>query len=223
MNTLRSVYFPPPIGDLLRSLSTVGFFDRSLLIGSWVMPIYQELYGAPYVLRTLDIDFAVHLTHPQVKMRADVEHLLTSLGFIDFIAAEGVQKFTAAGYEVEFIAHRPGGRQIGSLAVREWNLNALPLPFIKPLLDFSEAAALNDFVIRFPLPEAFFIHKLIVAQRRLTEEKQRNDLDQCATLVPVLDDARLRQVLFSQRLGKETQRQLARSCTAIDFPLQRLT
>jgi len=26
MNTLRSVCFPPPIGDLLRSLSTVGFF-----------------------------------------------------------------------------------------------------------------------------------------------------------------------------------------------------
>ncbi|MHB8707531.1 MAG: GSU2403 family nucleotidyltransferase fold protein [Desulfuromonadales bacterium] len=221
MTVLRAVHFPPPIGDLLRSLSKVGFFERSLLIGSWVMPIYQELYGAPYVLRTLDIDFAVHLAHPQIKMRADLERLITDLGLLDFVAAEGVQKFTAAGYEVEFIAHRPGGRQVGSLAVREWNLNALPLPFIKPLLDFSEVAALDDFTIRFPLPEAFFVHKLIIAHRRLTEEKRQKDLEQCATLAPVLSDERLHRVMQSQRLGKETRRQLARSCEMIDFPLQK--
>jgi hypothetical protein len=61
---MRTVRFPLPIGDLLRSLSEVGFFDRSLLIGSWAMVLYQELYGVPYVLRTLDVDFAVHLAHP---------------------------------------------------------------------------------------------------------------------------------------------------------------
>ena len=36
MNVLRAVHFPPPISSLLRSLSEVGFFDSSLLIGSWV-------------------------------------------------------------------------------------------------------------------------------------------------------------------------------------------
>lgn len=50
MNVLRTIQFPPPIGDLLRSLSEVGFFDRSLLIGSWVMLLYQELYGASLYL-----------------------------------------------------------------------------------------------------------------------------------------------------------------------------
>ena len=103
MRALRTVNFPLPIGDLLRSLSEVGFFDRSLLIGSWVMLLYQELYGASYVLRTLDVDFAVHVPHPHKQMRADLERLITDLGFVDYLAAEGVQKFTAAGYEVEFI------------------------------------------------------------------------------------------------------------------------
>ena len=131
MKVLRTVHFPPPISGLMRSLSEVGFFDRSLLIGSWVMPLYQEMYGARYLLRTLDVDFAVHLAHPRKQMRADLERLITDLGFIDFVAAEGVQKFTAGGYEVEFIAHRPGGKEIGNLAVREWNINALPLPFIR--------------------------------------------------------------------------------------------
>jgi len=50
VNVLRTIQFPPPIGDLLRSLSEVGFFDRSLLIGSWVMLLYQELYGASLYL-----------------------------------------------------------------------------------------------------------------------------------------------------------------------------
>jgi len=69
MNVLRKVRVPLPIGGLLRALSEVGFFDRSSLIGSWVMPIYQELYGVGYLLRTLDVDFAVHLAHPQKQMR----------------------------------------------------------------------------------------------------------------------------------------------------------
>lgn len=76
------------------------------------MLLYQELYGAPYGLRTLDVDFAVHLAHPHKQMRADLERLITNLGFVDYIAAKGVQKFTAAGYEVEFIAQRPGGNGI---------------------------------------------------------------------------------------------------------------
>jgi hypothetical protein len=76
---LRTVRFPPPIGSLLRSLSEVGFFDRSALIGSWVMPLYGELYGARYLLRTLDVDFAVHLAHPACE-RSEIEGLGRILG-----------------------------------------------------------------------------------------------------------------------------------------------
>jgi hypothetical protein len=222
MKVLHTVNFPSPIRDLLRSLSEVGFFDRSLLIGSWVMLLYQELYGATYTLRTLDIDFAVRLAHPNKQMRADLEQLITDLGFVDYIAAEGVQKFTAAGYEVEFIAQRPGGRETGALAIREWNINALPLPFISILTDFSETAVQGTFNIRFPIPEAFFIHKLIIAPRRRTEAKREKDLEQCAVLAPVLDDECLRRVMESRRFGKETMRHLAQSCEAIGFPLQKL-
>jgi len=223
MNVLRNIHFPPPIDGLLRSLSEVGFFDRSLLIGSWVMPLYQELYGAPYVLRTLDVDFAVHLAHPHARMRADLERIITDLGFVDYVAVEGVRKFTAGGYEVEFIAHRPGGKEIGAIAIREWNINALPLPFIGILIDFSETAVLDTYTIRIPIPEAFFLHKLIVAPRRLTIPKREKDLDQCATLAPVLDDKRLQRVTRSRRFGKETRRHIAESCAKIEFPIQRLS
>ena len=48
------------------------------------------------------------------------------------------------------------------------------------MIDFSEIAELDGFLIRFPLLEAFFLHKLIVAQKRKNEAKRIKDLDQCS-------------------------------------------
>jgi hypothetical protein len=48
LNILEKVSLPDEITALLRTLSSVGFFERSALIGSWVMPIYHELYNAHY-------------------------------------------------------------------------------------------------------------------------------------------------------------------------------
>ena len=37
--------FPGEVRELLQALHSVGFFEESMLIGSWVMPLYQELFG----------------------------------------------------------------------------------------------------------------------------------------------------------------------------------
>lgn len=187
MIELDSELFPTPIRALLKSLGQIGFFDDSLLIGSWVMPVYDVLYGVPYHLRTGDIDFAVQLAHPRKNLRADLAKAISDLGFLDFLDSEGVQKFTSSGYEVEFIVHRAGGRDLGFIPVPEWNLQALPLPFIDLLLNFSDTALLDGTLIRFPVPEAFFIHKLIVSQRRKLKSKAEKDLEQCAVLQRALD------------------------------------
>jgi len=97
-NLLPDNLFPSSIHGLLRTISRAGFFDRSVMIGSWVMLIYQELYGTRYALRTMDVDFAVHIAHTQSQLRADLKQLITGLGFTDYLAAEGVQKFAAGGY-----------------------------------------------------------------------------------------------------------------------------
>ena len=105
MRILRAVRFPPPIDGVLRALSDVGFFERSCLIGSWVMLPYKELYGVRDPLRTLDVDFAIQIDHPQKQMRADLEQLIGDLGFVGFKATGGVKKFSAKS----ITAHgRPG-------------------------------------------------------------------------------------------------------------------
>ncbi|EKD21842.1 MAG: hypothetical protein ACD_87C00311G0002 [uncultured bacterium] len=40
-NLLPDNLFPDRIRDLLRAISGVGFFERSVVIGSWVMLIHQ--------------------------------------------------------------------------------------------------------------------------------------------------------------------------------------
>jgi hypothetical protein len=72
------------------------------------------------------------------------------------------------------------------------------------------------------VPEAFFLHKLIVGQKRVSEGKRMKDLEQCAILAPVLDDAVLQRVVQTQRFSRETKRHIAASCGSIGFPLQRL-
>jgi hypothetical protein len=98
-NLLPDNLFPISIHRLLCTISRAGFFDRSVMIGSWVMLIYQELYGARYALRTLDVDFAVHIAHTQSRLRADLKQLITGLGFTEYLDAKGVQKFTGGGEE----------------------------------------------------------------------------------------------------------------------------
>jgi len=72
------------------------------------------------------------------------------------------------------------------------------------------------------LPEAFFVHKLITAQRRLEGGKKEKDLDQCSIIARQLDTGRLNTVVGSLKPSKKTQRTLRASCEAIDFPPQNL-
>ena len=219
MRILPKDLFPEPVGGLLRSLSGVGFFDRSTLIGSWVMLIYRELYGVHYTLRTLDLDFAVQVAHGRARMRADLETLISGLGFTSFFAAGGLQKFTGGGYEVEFFVHRHGGRSEELRTLGEWKLSALPLPFLRMLIEFSEAVALDETAtLRYPIPEAYFLHKLIINPNRLVKEMREMDLEQCAALTGVLDLEKLRRVLDSQRMSGKTRRAIVTSCHAIGFP-----
>ena len=108
------------------------------------------------------------------------------------------------------------------MTISDLNINAQPLPFIRMLLDFSERIDADDFYVRIPIPEAFFFHKLIIAQRRRGEEKQRKDLDQCRALSEFIEDEKLLLVTKAQKIGKETKKKIRASCETISFPYERL-
>ncbi len=214
--------FPSEVQELLRAFFSFGFFDESLLIGSWVMPIYQEAFGILYVLRTMDIDFAVKFALSDRAEKVDLEKVIVDLGYIPVIMRSGIRRFTHENFTVEFVAHRKGGRDDQVVSIRKWNITASPLPFIDLLLSFPFTADLGNFKVKVPLPEAFFVHKLITAQRRRGESKKDKDLDQCAAIARQIKPNRLDSVIRSLKLSKKTQKALRASCEAIDFSPQQL-
>ncbi len=214
--------FPKEIQRLFQAFYLAGFFDESMLIGSWVMPLYQESFGINYVLRTLDIDFAINLAVSKGDKPADLEKIIIGLGYLPTIMQSGIQKFTKENFSVEFVAHRKGGRADQVITIKKWNVTASPLPFIALLLNCPFVADFGDFKIRAPIPEAFFIHKLITAQRRPGESKRAKDLEQCSIIAAQLDPSRLKMATNFLKPSKKTLRALKESCKAIDFPPQKL-
>jgi len=214
--------FPVGVRELLHAFSSSGFFKESMLIGSWVMPLYREAFGINYTLRTLDIDFAVKFVYSGSDKKIDLEKVITDLGYIPVMMQSGVRRFTRENFTIEFIVQRKGGRDDEVIRISKWNITASPLPFVEILLSFPFTADFGEFKVSAPLPEAFFVHKLITAQRRPRESKKDKDLEQCSIIAQQLDFGRLKTVVESLKLNKKTQKALRASCEVIDFPPQKL-
>jgi len=100
------------------------------------MPLYQEVFGIHYTLRTLDIDFAVTFVHPDSGRKVDLEKEITDLGYLPVIMRSGIRRFTRENFTIEFVIHRKGGRDDEIVSVKQWNITASPLPFVDLLLGF---------------------------------------------------------------------------------------
>lgn len=214
--------FPSEVVEIFQALHDAGFFEESMLIGSWVMPLYQNAFGMPYALRTLDIDFAVKLAASDREKKSDLEGIITALGYVPVMMQSGIRKYTRENFTVEFVAHRKGGRDDEVVAVRKWNITAAPLPFVNILLDFPFIADFGDFRVRAPIPEAYFVQKMLTAQRRPGESKRDKDLEQCSVIARRVDPGRLAAVVGSLKLGAKSRKALLASCEAINFPPQKL-
>ena len=84
--------------------------------------------------------------------------------------------------------------------------------FIDPItVDFGA------FQIRIPCIEAVFLHKLIIAQRRKELSKSKKVLEQCASLIPIVDAVKLAAIAGSQRFSKETKAAMLKSAGEIGY------
>jgi hypothetical protein len=211
----KNINLPQPVCDALAALNDANFFSDGLLVGSWAMLFYKELFGIEYVLRTDDIDFALRSDAAKEKAGTDLEAALAEKGFdpvIDLLS--GLQKFLAGTFEVEFLIHRRGGRD-EIVTVSKYNINAQPLPFLDLLFFAPIEVRLADFKVCIPSPESLFLHKLIISQRRKKESKRAKDLEQCATLAPYMNREKLAKIVQDYRMSKETIRSIRKSCDAI--------
>jgi hypothetical protein len=215
--------FPEEIHGLLRTLYRMGFFSHSLLAGSWIFPLYEAVFNIRYALKTFDIDFAIDLVSLRSAKPANLEKLFKDLGYVRVIDyTSGLRKYSREGFEIEFLVQRKGDREPEHVPISRLNVTATPLPFLDILFESPLLLNLGDLKIKVPCPEALFIHKLIVAQRRRNSLKEENDLSQCRASIPVLETEKLQQVIRSMKLGPKTKKAILISCEMIHFPPQKL-
>jgi len=208
---------PAEILELLKVLDKADFFNDGLLVGSWAMLFYEEVLGIKYVLRTGDIDFALVPGILKEARAIDLEAEFKALGMEPVTDREtGLQKFLTDLYEVEFLVHRPGGREEVKM-VRKFNVIAQAMPFIDILFIDPIEVEFAGCLIRIPRPEALFFQKLIVAQRRPQEWKKEKDLEQCGLLAGQLDIKVLEAMAGGYRMSKKTRYMIRESCKAIGF------
>jgi hypothetical protein len=208
--------FVKPVTDLLRELERISFFSHGLLIGSWPMTIYADHFTLGYAFATEDIDFAVENAVRVPAGRGEtIPEILERLGYSPITDYSGIETFLHGTFEVEFITHRRGGVALPAVIIPPWQISAQPLPFIDILFIRPYRVNIEDFSICIPSPEAFVLHKLIVAQRRTglnKEFKKEKDLQQCTALVEVVQAEEVQQICVEYRLSRETRKAIQTSC-----------
>ncbi len=217
--------FVPQVNDLLRELSRANFFEHGLLIGSWPMVVYSQLYGLIYGLRTNDIDFAVVKSARKVD-GTPLPDLLGRLGYevlTDY--QSGIEKYVQDTFEIEFLMHRRGGVALPAVDVPAWQVAAQPLPFIDILFLHPVTVHIEDYTLRIPSPEALMVHKLIIAQRRTgrdREEKKEKDLQQCSSLAEIVRAEAVQTILQEKRMSKDVRKDLSMSCAEAGLDMNAL-
>jgi len=164
--------------EILRRLNRTGILKNIVLIGSWCIPFYKEYFrtkGYLSSIKTRDIDFLVPIPS-KIQQKVDVPELLKDLGFVvGFKGPHGHIRLEHPRLVIEFLVPEKGKGSDKPYPLPKLGLNAIPLRFLNFLSDNTIEVKVEDFYLTLPHPANFSLHKLIVFQRRIREDKAVKD------------------------------------------------
>lgn len=164
---------------VLKELQAKGVLDGLVIVGSWCQYYYRALFdSAPEIplLRTMDIDFLV--PNPSMfKTKVDVSQLLNQLGFdSDFDYNTGLVKYVHPDLEIQFLTPALGQAKDTPHEIRQLNINAEGLTYMKMLQDHKINMTHDGVTIWLPEPEAYTLHKALISSKRKDPTKKEKDL-----------------------------------------------
>ena len=166
--------------EILRRFNKAGILKDFILIGSWSAYFYNEyLSGTPYLdraaLKTRDIDFLVD-NPAKIRKTVNVPELLSDLGFvIIYKGNKGYIKLEHPDLLLEFLVLEKGRGIDKPFPLPKLGINAVALRFLSFLSANTIKVKVEDFYITLPHPANFALHKLIIFQRRLKQDKAVKD------------------------------------------------
>ena len=166
--------------EILRRFNKAGILKDFILIGSWSAYFYNEYFaGTPYLdraaLKTRDIDFLID-NPARIKDEVSVPELLNDLGFvIVHKGSRGYIKLEHPDLLLEFLVPEKGKGTDKPFPLPKLGINAVALRFLSFLSSNTIKVKIEDFHVTLPHPANFALHKLIIFQRRLKEDKAAKD------------------------------------------------
>ena len=166
--------------EVLRRFNKAGILKDIILIGSWSAYFYNEYFdGTSYLdraaLKTRDIDFLVH-DPTKIKHEVNLPELLSDLGFVVvYKGSRGYIKLEHPDLLLEFLVLEKGRGTDKPFPLPKLGINAVALRFLNFLSSNTIKVKIEDFYVILPHPANFALHKLIIFQRRLRQDKAVKD------------------------------------------------
>jgi hypothetical protein len=177
---------------VLRRLEKEGILKHLVLIGSWCLLAYKDLFKATDYrigIHTRDMDFLVPIP-PQFTHEVDLSVLLKDLDFVThFKGKDGYMQFVHEDLILEFIVPERGKGSDKPFAIPALGINAQPLRFMDFLAEHSIKLTIGNISVKVPHPAHFALLKLIISKRRTKPEKRENDIRQAEAVLRALADS----------------------------------
>jgi len=177
--------------EILRRFHKAGILDDLIIIGSWCIYFYKEYFSnISYIdqttIRTRDIDFLIDKP-AKLKHTVNIPELLKDLGFVTiFKGREGYLKLDHPDLMLEFLVPEKGKGTDKPVPLLKLGINAVALRFLTFLSSNTIKVRIEDFYVILPHPANFALHKLIIFQRRLKEEKAIKDRNTAIEILKAL-------------------------------------
>ncbi len=202
---VRSAHLPrpdPAVGEVLAALAREGVFRlRSVLVGTIAFQTYAAMLGTRFPLaaiRTGDVDIAQDraisvavedATPPMLEILQKVDSSFRAIPHLH--DSRRVTRYeTGKGLRVDFLTPNRGRDTDKPAMLPALGTDAEQLRFLDYLIYEPERAVVlhgTGVYVKVPAPQRYALHKLIVAQRRLTGGgKNKKDVLQAEALLRVL-------------------------------------
>ena len=177
--------------EILTRFQKAGILNDFILIGSWCIYFYKDYFSdVPYIdqttIKTRDLDFLIN-NPAGIKNEVNIPELLKDLGFVTiFNRSKGYIKLDHPDLILEFLVPEKGKGLDKPYPLPKLGLNATALRFLNFLSSNTIKIKVKDFYLTLPHPANFALHKLIIFQRRLKEEKAVKDRSVAITILNAL-------------------------------------
>ncbi|MBU1727077.1 MAG: nucleotidyltransferase domain-containing protein [Candidatus Omnitrophica bacterium] len=177
--------------EILRRFNKAGILKDFILIGSWCVYFYKDYFsGVAYIdqatIKTRDIDFLIN-DPSRIRREVDIPALLKDLGFVTIMrGSKGYIKLDHPDLLLEFLVPEKSKGTDKPVALPKLGMNAVALRFLSFLSANTIKARVEDFYIILPHPANFALHKLIISQRRLKQDKAIKDRNAAIVILSAL-------------------------------------